>query len=225
MMKFTDQYVSKIAIAVVIGGAFLAHPVYAADPAADDAAQTQSDSTQAQSGGAMDHDAGMKRVDERIKELHDTLNVTPAQEPQWRKVTHAMRENDAMIHRLVEARQENENATAVDDLKSYERIAYAHDQGLKKLIPAFDRFYNNLSPEQKTSADDMFGRYEGRVGEKENQGSATPYNQVTPSSGSNSRNENDIMNGNNATNGSGANANPSDQTNPADQPNPADQNK
>jgi len=159
MIKFTDRYVSKIAIAVVIGGISLAHSVYAAD--------TTDDSADQQSGGTMmKHEGHMSRVDDRIKELHETLDVTPAQEPKWRKVSQVMRQNEKSIHKLVEARHEKENATAVEDLKSYERIAYAHDQGLRKLIPAFETFYKSLTPDQKSNADNMFGKYEGRVGDK-----------------------------------------------------------
>ncbi len=169
MIKFTDRYVSKIAIAVVIGGISMAHAVYAADTADDSADQ--------QSGGTMmKHEGHMNRVDDRIKELHETLNVTPAQEPKWRKVSQIMRQNETSIHKLVEARQEKENATAVEDLKSYERIASAHDQGLRKLIPAFEHFYNSLTPDQKSSADDMFGKYEGRVGDKSDENNAASDN-------------------------------------------------
>ena len=145
MTKFTDGYVSKIAIAVVIGGVSLAYPAYAADT--DTSADTSASS--ADSGAMMKHEDGMKRVDARIKELHDTLNVTPAQEPKWKKVSRVMRQNEASVHKLVEARNEKEAATAVEDLKSYEVITHAHDQGLKKLIPVFEAFYNGLSEDQR----------------------------------------------------------------------------
>jgi len=164
MTKFTDKYVSKIAILAVIGGVALAHPVYANDVSADSA-------------------NGMSRVDERIKELHDTLNITSAQEPQWEKVTHVMRKNEASIQKLVEERNERESDTAVEDLKSYESITHAHDQGLKKLIPVFEKFYNGLSEDQKASADDMFSKYEGHEGRKTGQVNAPEA--MTPAAGGN----------------------------------------
>jgi len=179
MIKFTDGCVSKIAIAVVIGGVSLACPAYAADTDTS----TDTSASSADSGGMMMHEDGMKRVDERIKELHETLNITPDQEPQWKKVSHVMRKNEASIHKLVEARNEKEGATAVEDLKSYEAITHEHDQGLKKLIPVFEAFYNGLSADQKASADDMFGKYEGREGSKS--GRANSLENMTPAAGDN----------------------------------------
>lgn len=181
MTKFTDGYVSKIAIAVVIGGVSMAYPVFAADT--DMPADTSASATNPQSGDMAKNEEGMKRVDERIKELHETLNVTPAQEPQWRKVSHVMRQNEASLHKLVEARNEKQGATAVEDLKSYEAITHAHDQGLKKLIPVFEAFYNNLSADQRASADDMFGKYEGREGTKS--GRVNSPENMTPAAGDN----------------------------------------
>jgi protein CpxP len=174
MIKFTGGSVSKIAILVVAGGVALARPVYAADTSTDQAASQSGD---------MKPEEGLKRVDERIKELHDTLNVTPAQEPQWRKVSRVMQKNEASIHKLVEARNEKESATAVEDLKSYEAITHAHDQGLKKLIPVFEKFYKGLSEDQRASADDMFGKYEGHEGSKS--GRAASPETMTPAAGDN----------------------------------------
>jgi len=153
MRKFTNRCVSKFAIAVVISGVFLAHAGYADTPI---------DPTVQKPDSMARHEGGMQRVDDRIKELHDTLNITPDEEPAWKKVTRIMRQNEASIRKLVEARHQNESANAIDDLNSYESIARAHEDGLKRLIPAFKAFYNSLTPEQKTKADDMFGRYEGR---------------------------------------------------------------
>lgn len=188
MIKFTDGCVSKIAIAVVIGGVSLACPVYAADT--DTSTDTSASSADSQSGGMMKHEGGMmkheggmKRVDDRIKELHETLNITPDQEPQWRKLSHVMRQNEASVHKLVEARNEREGATAVEDLKSYEAITHAHEQGLKRLIPVFDKFYDSLSEDQRATADDMFSKYEGHQERKS--GRANSPENMTPAAGGN----------------------------------------
>lgn len=143
MIKFIDGRISKIAMAIVVSGMSLACPAYAHD---DDMSRKA---------------YGPQRVEERIRTLHDKLHLTSDQEDQWRKVARIMRENERDIHRLVERRHEEEPATAVDDLRSYEEIADAHAQGLRNLIPAFQSLYKNLSDEQKENADDIFGTFEG----------------------------------------------------------------
>ena len=155
MIKFIDQYASKIAIAVLVGGICLTHPVYAADSSAE-----------AHAGAAMKHQSGQDRVEKRIKALHDRLKITHEQESQFEAVAKIMRENEAAIHTLVEVRHANESASAIDDLKSYKEIASAHVEGLEKLIPAFEDLYNNLSDKQKANADKLFGKYEGHSGHK-----------------------------------------------------------
>jgi hypothetical protein len=164
MIKFTQNLVSKLAIAAVLGAVALAHPAFA-----------DSDSSMADAHG-------MKGVDQRIRELHDTLSITQAQEPEWKQVSSVMRRNEAMMHRLVEARNEKEDADAVEDLKSYEMITRAHEEGMRKLVPVFARFYNTLSDDQKDVADDMFGQYEGHDARNQTGRMDTP-DSMTPAAG------------------------------------------
>ncbi len=156
MINFIDQYVSKLAVAALVGGICLAQPVYAADaPAAD-----------AKPAAAMKHESGKDRVATRIKTLHDKLKITGEQESQFDAVAKVMRENEKTMHELAETRHANEGASAVDDLKSYKEIAVAHVDGLNKLIPAFEDLYSKLSDEQKANADKLFGKFEGHEGHK-----------------------------------------------------------
>jgi hypothetical protein len=150
MIKFINKSTSKVAMAVIIGGIALAHPAYASDSSAEQ-----------KSGATTRHHSGVDRVEIRISTLHSKLKITSEQEPQWKEVAKVMRENEASIHKLVEARHGNEDASAVDDLKSYEDIADAHADGLKKLIPVFQTFYDSLSDNQKKNADSLFGKFEG----------------------------------------------------------------
>jgi hypothetical protein len=201
MTKFIDKSVSALAVTVMIGGLSLAHPVYAAD-----------DSDEAQSGAM--HKGGIHRVDERIRELHDKIGVTGTQESKWKTVAKVMRQNEDNIHHLVDARDQREDMNAVDDLRSYEKITAAHEQGLKRLVPAFEKFYNSLTADQKSTADDMFGSYEGRKEDKE--GSADKFNNMRPSSGGDNTNGNNMYNGSGGTvNDTGTMANPA---NTSDQP-------
>ncbi|HLG89213.1 MAG TPA: Spy/CpxP family protein refolding chaperone [Alphaproteobacteria bacterium] len=96
------------------------------------------------------------RAEQRIKELHEKLHITQAQEPQWNSFVQVMRDNAEHMSSLIAQRDQNAGATAVDNLKSYEELTDAHAEGLKKLVPAFESLYASLSDDQKRVADTMF---------------------------------------------------------------------
>ena len=108
-----------------------------------------------------------EHIEDRIKTLHDKLDITEAQEAKWNEVAKTMRDNEAAISELIKQRYENRKTmTAIDDLQSYEAISEAHTDGLKKMIPPFQSLYNDMTDEQKKEADEAFGRFEGHRGGK-----------------------------------------------------------
>lgn len=112
------------------------------------------------------------RVEARLKQLHDQLQITAAQQAQWDAYAGVMRDNAADLDRntrqmdeLIKARAEKRTMNAVDDLKAYEAVVDAHAartqqyaDGLKKLVPAFEALYASMSDSQKKIADAMFNR-------------------------------------------------------------------
>ena len=48
------------------------------------------------------------------------------------------------------------NMTAVEDLKTYQKFAQAHVDGLKNLISSFDTLYAAMPDAQKKIADEVF---------------------------------------------------------------------
>jgi len=120
-----------------------------------------------QSPGATQQDSGSASVaktspdhpvEARIKQLHDELNITQAQEDLWRPVTEVMRDNEKVMDALHKVRsQQAKTMTAVEDVKSYAEIASAHADGLKKFTPVFEALYISMSDEQKKNADTIFG--------------------------------------------------------------------
>jgi protein CpxP len=109
------------------------------------------------------------RADERIKQLHDDLKITPDQESKFDKLADVMRDNAKEMSAAVEKRSAAEKTTtALDDLKAYQTIAQAHADGLKNLVPAFETLYSALSDPQKKEADELFihGPGEGKHGHK-----------------------------------------------------------
>jgi uncharacterized protein HemX len=107
------------------------------------------------------------RVDVRIKEIHDKLNITKVQEEQWGKVEQAMREDAKVMDELTQTRAAHaKDLTAVEDLKSYAEITAAHAEGIKKLTPIFAVFYDGLSDGQKKTADELFRHGDHKHGHK-----------------------------------------------------------
>lgn len=103
------------------------------------------------------------RVEGRIKELHDKLHITAAQAPRWDALTQVMRDNAKSMDALLKARAQNiKTASAIDDLHSYQALADAHSDGLRKFVPAFEALYGTMSDEQKKIADDLFRAHQRR---------------------------------------------------------------
>lgn len=98
-----------------------------------------------------------ERVEARIKALHANLKITSAQETQWANVAQVMRDNAKAIEAISDQRTKNiKTMSAVDDLRSYEALAEAHADGLKKLVAAFQPLYDTMSADQKKNADAVF---------------------------------------------------------------------
>jgi hypothetical protein len=112
----------------------------------------------------MPHHGGKHMADHaemRIKELHDKLHITAAQEELWGNVAQTMRDTAKTFQDGVADRTAHlKTMTAVDDLKSYESIADLHADGLKRLIPVFQALYDAMSPEQQKNADHVFGEHQ-----------------------------------------------------------------
>lgn len=104
-----------------------------------------------------------ERVEAHIKALHEQLHITDAQAAQWNDLAQVMRDNAKTIEDLVKQREQNiKTMTAVDDLRSYQALAEAHAEGLKKLVPVFETLYDGMSDDQKKIADVVFRRSQRR---------------------------------------------------------------
>jgi LTXXQ motif family protein len=107
------------------------------------------------------------RVENRIKTLHDKLQITSAQEDAWGNVASAMRENETAFKAMVDEREKNgASMTAVDDLKSYQKLMQEHADNAQKVVDAFEPLYEDMTDAQKKQADQIFGSFEGYRGEK-----------------------------------------------------------
>ena len=96
-------------------------------------------------------------VEARIKELHNRLHITAAQQTQWDNLVQVMRDNaKAMIDLQKQRAKDVKSMTAVDAVKSYAAVIEAHEAGMSKFVPAFEALYNSMSDAQKKIADSMF---------------------------------------------------------------------
>lgn len=162
-----SPFARSVAVAALLGATMLASPLTAAR--ADSASNTPGQVTQGAvpqakvAAGAMATKA--ETVEQRITSLHAALKITPPEEADWTSVAQAMRENAAAMQKLVADNtvQAPQGMTAVDDLKTYQKFAQAHVDGLKNLTSSFDTLYNSMPDTQKKVADQVFqsSRHQG----------------------------------------------------------------
>jgi protein CpxP len=104
-------------------------------------------------------------VEARIKRLHAQLKITPDQEDQWNAMAQIMRANADKLSSLAQQRAKNApSMSAVDNLRTFEEITAAQEDGLKQLLPSFGKLYDSMSDAQKKTADAVFNqRIQSRV--------------------------------------------------------------
>ena len=93
-------------------------------------------------------------VEASIANLHQRLQITPAQEASFSAVANVLRANARA--EASAPHQPPPNASAVDELRAeiqYDEVELA---GLKKLLPALEALYAGLSPAQRQAADATF---------------------------------------------------------------------
>jgi len=162
MLKFTAPVIRTVALAAALGSfGFAAH-------AQTDSTDTTPTISQAPADKSMKHDMphhGMMNVEKRISTLHDKLKITADEESEWATVAQTMRDNEAKIDELVQARHADpESMTAIDDMESYQKIVQAHADGLQNMAASFKALYEKMPEDQQKNADMVFGSFEGHGG-------------------------------------------------------------
>jgi tRNA A37 threonylcarbamoyladenosine dehydratase len=119
--------------------------------------QTAQASSQQAMAATAPESPGNAAVESRISDLHRRLKITDAQKSQWDAVAQVMRDNaQKMIDLEKQRATDAKSMTAVDVVKSYSEVIDAHEDGMKKFIPAFEELYNSMSDPQKKVADALF---------------------------------------------------------------------
>lgn len=167
MFSFTQSTARALAATTLLGSILLAGPfaiaagAFAAPTAAVQSGSAPEVLAQASSSPATTEPASAAAkadpVETRIKELHNKLHITAAQQTQWDSLVQVMRDNAKAMMDLQKKRgQEAKAMTAVDAVKSYQAVIEAHEAGMAKFVPAFQALYDSMSAAQKETADAMF---------------------------------------------------------------------
>ena len=97
------------------------------------------------------------KIASHIDKFRDELKIIPAEQPQWHALAETMRHNAAQMNHLYQQRTQNaDKMNAVQILTSYRDFTSAHLKALNRLIPAFTKLYDVLSPTQRKTADELF---------------------------------------------------------------------
>jgi hypothetical protein len=159
-IAMSAPFARSVAIAALMGATMLASPLTAAraDTATNAAIQlAQAAAPQSPAAAGATETKGVT-VEQRIKDLHAALKITPDQDSKWNEVAQDMRENAAAMDKLIAGNRTTppQTMTAVEDLKMYQKFAQAHVDGLKNLISSFDKLYAAMPDAQKKIADVVF---------------------------------------------------------------------
>jgi periplasmic protein CpxP/Spy len=147
--SFRNGAVVATAVLGLTAMAAVAAPQGAKDPITSPGSPTATAPVTAQSMAA--------KVDQRIKELHAKLQITPAQEPEWQKFAQTMRANAQQMDQAFETRLDQmQSMNALDNMKSYAQISQEHAQDVQALLPPFEALYASMSESQKHTADQVF---------------------------------------------------------------------
>lgn len=97
------------------------------------------------------------RVEEHIKQLHDQLGITAAEQPQWDQFAQVMRDNATQISQAFSDRGAKlDTMNAADNMQSYAQLSQVHATNMQKLASAFQSLYNSFPDQQKQTADAVF---------------------------------------------------------------------
>jgi hypothetical protein len=98
-------------------------------------------------------------MEARLAHMRERLKITPAQDAAFTAFTQTLRDNGAAMHAAKEAERAKAATLNADELMHLRADgAAARAAGSQKEAAAFDTLYAQLSPEQKTLADQMAHR-------------------------------------------------------------------
>lgn len=102
-------------------------------------------------------------VEQHIRQLHDNLHITSAEQGAWDQFAQVMRENASRIGQAIQQRGTSlTTMSAKDNMQSYAQLAQVHAADLQRLATAFQSLYDTFPSTQKQEADSLFQNSTGR---------------------------------------------------------------
>jgi len=107
-----------------------------------------------------EHPLPSRHIEGRIAFMRAELKITAAQQAQFDRVAEAMRASAKQKDQLFQQVRANRDQpqTAIDKLDRRARFIEVQATAEKSFADAFKPLYQNLSDDQKKSADELFGR-------------------------------------------------------------------
>jgi hypothetical protein len=110
--------------------------------------------------GPISGNASPAQVEAIIRNGHDRLGITPAQEPQYAAFAQTLRQSAAEMQSMMAQRAQNAaTATAPEDMRARERILQTRMNYMHRAMAANDALYAVLTPEQRKTFDRMLTGY------------------------------------------------------------------
>ena len=154
--------ISRIATPVLVAAILVAGPAIA-QPAPPASSQQTAGPAAPRAVGALSRSMSAS-IEQHISQLHDQLQITPAQQPQWQQFAEVMRDNAAKMNRVVAKRSARSGAMSADQsMQSYAQLAQVHATNMQKLASSFAALYAGFPDSQKQVADAVFRESNGRV--------------------------------------------------------------
>ena len=148
MLPLNNKIPSAIAAMMIVGMSFVSAHAFAAGGGKSSATSAIQDK---------DARKPIDRNEARMKDLHERLQISADQEVKWNYFVQTERDGAKEMGELIQERNlKVASMNAIDDFKSYQKIAESHADHLKKVIPAFKTLYESMSEGQKKIADDVF---------------------------------------------------------------------
>jgi hypothetical protein len=148
---------ASTAAATLLGAIFLATPLLAASSDNMVTTKPRTTASHQELASTSPETPAYGNVETHIRALHKKLQITDAQKTQWDALAQVMRDNAQKMADLEKRRAADaKSMTAVDVVKSYSEVIDAHEDGMKKFVPAFEDLYNSMSDSQKKIADSLF---------------------------------------------------------------------
>ena len=94
-------------------------------------------------------------VEGHIAFLRTELGITPAEDPLWAAVAAAMREDVRNLQDAENRVSHNRPANAIEYLQNRVMFANLRAQGEERFLTALRPLYNDFSPQQKQTADEL----------------------------------------------------------------------